>query len=33
MIKAASIILGRNPIDSDEADAVLLAKFAVENYG
>ena len=33
MMKAAMIILGREPIDDNEADAIFIAKWAVENYG
>lgn len=32
MIKAAKKLLGREPIDDNEADAVLMAKWASENY-
>lgn len=33
MIRAAAKRLGRMPIDDNEADAVLIAAWAAENYG
>jgi Holliday junction resolvasome RuvABC endonuclease subunit len=32
MIKASAKLLGRQPVDDNEADAVLMAKWASENY-
>jgi len=33
MMARAHPILGRPPVDDNEADAVLIAKWASENYG
>ena len=33
MMEAASMILGRNPIDDNEADAVLMGQWAIEEFG
>ena len=33
MIAAAAKVIGRQPVDDNEADAVMMAKWAAENYG